>query len=53
MVAGKKAGPLFHEEVMVEGAEEDLSFNIMIPLPIPPGMYMHQSSVALSYKAYI
>ena len=49
MVAGKKAGPLFHEEVMVEGAEEDLSFNIMIPLPTPPGMYMHQSCKAYIY----
>ena len=36
MVAGRSAGPLFHKKVTVEGADEDLSFNIMIPLPTPP-----------------
>ena len=30
--AGRNAGPLFHK-VTVEGADEDLSFNIAIPLP--------------------
>ena len=33
MVAGRSAGPLFHKKVTVEGADEDLSFNILIPLP--------------------
>ena len=36
MVAGRSAGPLFHKKVTVEGADEDLSFNIMIPLPTSP-----------------
>ena len=36
MIAGRNADSFFHEEVIVEGAEEDLSFNIMIPLPTPP-----------------
>ena len=31
--AGRNAGPLFHKKVTVEGADEDLSFNIAIPLP--------------------
>ena len=39
VVAGRKAGPLFHKKVKVRGAEEDLSFNIMIPLPTPPGTH--------------
>ena len=34
--AGRNAGPLFHKKVTVEGADEDLSFNIAIPLPTPP-----------------
>ena len=36
MFAGRSAGPLFHKKVTVEGADEDLSFNIAIPLPPPP-----------------
>ena len=36
VVAGRSAGPLFHKKVTVEGADEDLSFNILIPLPAPP-----------------
>ena len=36
MVADRDAGTLFHKKVTVEGADEDLSFNIMIPLPTPP-----------------
>ena len=36
MFAGRSAGPLFHKKVTVEGADEDLSFNIAIPLPTPP-----------------
>ena len=36
VVAGRGAGPLFHKKVTVEGADEDLSFNILIPLPTPP-----------------
>ena len=35
-MADKNAASIFHEEVIVEGAEENLSFNIMIPLPTPP-----------------
>ena len=35
VVAGRSAGPLFHKKVTVEGADEDLSFNILIPLPAP------------------
>ena len=38
MVAGRSAGPLFHKKVIVEGADEDLSFNITIPLPTSPGI---------------
>ena len=35
VIAGRSAGPLFYKKVTVEGAaaDEDLSFNIMIPLP--------------------
>ena len=47
VVAGSNADPLFHEEVIVEGAEEDLSFNIMIPLPTPPGT--HNATTLLVY----
>ena len=36
MFAGRSAGPLFHKKVTIEGADEDLSFNIAIPLPTPP-----------------
>ena len=37
VVASRSAGPLFHKKVTVEGADEDLSFNIMIPPP-PQGI---------------
>ena len=33
--AGRNAGPFFHKKVTVEGADEDLSFNVAIPLPPP------------------
>ena len=43
VVAGRSAGPLFHKKVTVEGADEDLSFNILIPLPPSPsqGIYRY------------
>ena len=36
VIAGGNADPLFHKKVTVEGANEDLSFNILIPLPTSP-----------------
>ena len=32
--AGRKSRSLFYEEVIVEGAKDNLSFNIMIRLPV-------------------
>ena len=40
--AGRTADALFHCEVAVRGSEEDLSFNIMIPLPTQPEHFQKQ-----------
>ena len=49
MVAGRSAGSLFHKKVTVEGADEDLSFNILIPLPTSPqGIVMYIIIIILS-----
>lgn len=56
MVAGSKADPLFHQEVLIKGTDKDLSFNIVITLQpsyrpldpprfddaaMPQGIYMY------------
>ena len=48
VVAGRSAGPLFHKKVTVEGADEDLSFNIMIPLPTSPPKQSPQGISSIS-----
>ena len=48
MVASRSAGPLFHK-VTVEGADEDLSFNILIPLPTSPQGIVVCMHTSLSY----
>ena len=53
VVAGRSAGPLFHKEVTVEGADEDLSFNIMIPLPTSPQPLQGSNLAKEHYNNYL
>ena len=55
VVAGRSAGPLFYKKVTVEGAaaDEDLSFNIMIPLRIPTSPQPLQGIVHVCKEHYM
>ena len=47
VIAGRDANGLFHKKVKVEGAEENLTFNITIPLPTQGMIAKHASIILL------